>query len=721
MPHVDFAFTTSTAVVFLLAVAAGAISWFVYRRTVPPVPRSRRILLIVLRSLSLFLLLTFLFEPVLRLVFTSEQPSTIALLLDDSQSMSMTDRAMNRKAVLHSLLASSPMKDVVQESSTRTFAFGAALKSLPATFPDSLRLNGDATNVSAALRGLAAEKEALNLRAILLVSDGAYNVGQNPVYEAEQMGVPIFAVGIGDSSEQKDVLITRVVANDLVYAGTQAPVDVALKSSGYGGENVEIMLMEGSRQLDRKIVTLGSGTREYSVRLAYTPEGEGLKKYTLRISSLPGELTAANNQKSFYAKILKSKLHVVILAGAPSPDLTTIRQTLLEEKKFEVRTFTQKTPGEFFEGQITATQLDSADCFVLIGYPTNTTDGAALTNLTNVILQQRKPFLMIASRTLDYGRIASWNSVLPFTPVTFSTAEADVFFQPAEAQRLNPILAMPLLEGVSAWNKLPPIYKSQSTFHAKPEAVVLGFPRMQGVLLNEPMMLTRNLNRQKSMAILGYGLWRWRLMTQGTPETEQLLGIFLGNSIQWLTTREDNKPVRIVTTKESFTRGEPVEFVGMVYDAAARPIDNAQVRVTAKTGEREFSAILRPIGNGRYEGSIDGLEEGEYAYRGTATSDNQSLGDDAGRFSVGELNLEFQDTRMNASLLRELAHRTGGRFYLPGDLSSLKNDLASSAALAPRESIHTSTFELWNWRYSLAVIVLLLGIEWFLRKRSGML
>jgi hypothetical protein len=721
MPHIDFGFATSGAIIVFLGAAAAAASWFVYRRTVPPIPRGRRIFLIVLRSLSLFLLLSFLFEPVMRLVFTSDQPSVVAVLLDDSRSMSMKDRAMDRKRVMNDVLSSSQFKNLAQSGSTLVFTFGPALQRFPGAFPDSLALTGDATDMAAALRGLASEKEALNLQSIVMVTDGAYNLGQNPVYEAEQLGVPIFTIGIGDSSEQKDVLITRVVANDLVYAGTEAPVDVTLKSAGYGGENLEVMLMEGTRSLDRKTVALATGTREYTLRLAYTPVGDGLKKYTVRISSLPGELTSGNNQKSFYAKVLKSKLRVLIVAGAPSPDLTTIRQVLIEEKKFDVRTFTQKTGDSFYEGPLSADQLDSADCVLSIGYPTGATAGVSFALITNALTQQRKPLLLLAAKTTDYGKIVAWNSVLPFLLQTASPGEADVFFQPADAQRLNPILAMPQSGGVSAWTRLPPIYKTQSTFRAKPEAVVLGFPRMQGVLLTEPLMLTRNLNKQKSMAILAYGLWRWRLMTQGTPDTEQLLPVFLGNSIQWLTTREDAKPVRVTTTKESFTRGEPVEFVGMVYDAAARPVDNAQVRVNVTLGEKEYPSLLRPIGNGRYEGSIEGLDEGDYTFRATATSDAQTLGEDAGRFTVGELNLEFQDTKMNAPLLQELAHRSGGRYYSPDNLSSLAQDLATATAFAPRTSVHTTTLELWNWRYSLGAIVLLLGLEWFLRKRNGML
>jgi hypothetical protein len=267
---------------------------------------------------------------------------------------------------------------------------------------------------------------------------------------------------------------------------------------------------------------------------------------------------------------------------------------------------------------------------------------------------------------------------------------------------------------------MPPIFKSQTSFKAKPEAVVLGFSRTQNLPTREPLILLHSVGGQKSIAVLGYGLWRWRLMAQGSPPTEHLLSSFLANSIRWLTTKEDSRPVKVGPTKETFTQGEPIEFSGQVYDLNQRPFDNADVRVTVTNEGKEFETVLRPLGNGRYEGMMDGPGHGDFTYRAVAYSGGQYIGDDRGRFSVGELNLEFQDSRMNASLLRQLAFRTGGTYHTPATFASLADTLASLKPFSPRQISSTTSLELWNWQYSLAVVVLLLAAEWFMRKRSGM-
>ncbi|MEO8167600.1 MAG: hypothetical protein ABI623_05080, partial [bacterium] len=459
--------------------------------------------------------------------------------------------------------------------------------------------------------------------------------------------------------------------------------------------------------------------------LSYTPEGEGIKKYSVRVSKLPGELTTANNQRTFLARILKSKLRVLIIAGSPSPDVSVLKQTLREDKNLDVRSLTQKSPSSFYEGSMTNQMLDSSDCILLIGFPIASTGNAILDPVRASIVRRTKPLFFIDGKNVDQQKLASFASLLPFTRASSSPNEQLVFAEPVAAQKNNPILASaPEVAGenIAGWKKLPPLFKTQSVNKAKAEATVLATTKINAIVLNDPLILIRNVNKQKSLAVLGYGVWRWRLMAQGVPETEKLLATFVFNSIRWLTTRDDNRPVKVTPTKTAFTQGEPIEFVGQVYDASANPVENAQLKLVARQqGNPSAETNLRPVGNGRYEGTLEGLGEGDYSFKAVASSDGQPLGEDNGRFSIGELALEFQDTRMNVQLLRQLAVRTGGEFSTPADFTDIFSKLKNLPSFVPRDIHQTREFELWNWKYMLALVVLLFAVEWFIRKRSGML
>jgi hypothetical protein len=721
MPSIHIDFAVAIGIVVLVVILATAAAIFFYRQTLPPVTRTRRIILTTLRSLVLSILALLLCEPLIRLTSSSTHPPILALIIDNSKSMTIADRTGKRDSTLRALLSDPVFSRLAGRAELRTYTFGTKLKPGPPLGNNTLPLDDDATDISGALEGLRSEAQKARIDAAIVLTDGSYTLGENPVHDAEQIGIPLYTVGIGDSSVQKDLLVSGIAANELVYSGTRAPVDVTIESAGFGGERVEVVLSDGTKELDRTTLTLEKGNRQYTAEISYIPEGEGTKRYTVSVSSLPGELTTANNRRSFHARIMKSKLRVLIVASSPSPDLSVLRQTVAEEKNFSVLSFSANGNGGFYEGSLTAARIDSADCIVLIGLPSTTVPTATLQMLAQRITEGNKPLLIIGGRAADYRLLGPLAGLMPFTAQQSTTVEQLIYIQPSDAQRDNPIMNIGQAEGIEGWKRLPPVFKTNTVFRPKPGTVTLGFARVQQVVLQDPLIISRKENRLKSLAVLGYGVWRWRLMAQGDPATAPIYSSFIVNGIKWLTTVEDTRPVKVTTTKESFSQGEPVQFVGQVYDASARPDDDAQVRVTARNGSTSLEADLRPIGNGRYEGTLEGAGQGDYTFNATATLNGASLGDDRGRFSVGDLNLEFQDTRMNAELLRQLADHSGGRYLEPSQINDLDAALASQASFAPNVEHQAKEIELWNWRTALIVLILLLATEWLLRKRSGML
>jgi hypothetical protein len=130
---------------------------------------------------------------------------------------------------------------------------------------------------------------------------------------------------------------------------------------------------------------------------------------------------------------------------------------------------------------------------------------------------------------------------------------------------------------------------------------------------------------------------------------------------------------------------------------------------------------MHPIGNGRYEGTLEGLPEGDYFFAGRASDDRAELGADSGRFAVGGMNVEFQDTRMNQAVLREITGATGGAFFTVDRFDSAVAAIRSLPSFVPVPVQDDRRFDLWTMPAILGAIILLLSAEWYLRKRSGML
>ncbi|TAK62389.1 MAG: VWA domain-containing protein [Bacteroidetes bacterium] len=719
--ELSFSLQGNLFLVFLLMLIGIGLAVLFYRYTLPPLPPARRIVLSSLRSLILCALLLLFFEPILRLIQRDMQAPGVAVLVDNSQSMTLTDGATLRGEAVRQFLKSEPLKNFASTSETRTYAFSSTLPKATLESPDSLHFTGETTNLFEAIKQLRTRLVPENIQAVVLVSDGNFTVGKNPLYDAEELGIPLFTVGVGDTVEQKDLLVEKVVTNTIAYAETRLPVEVTIKSSGFGGENVEVTMREGATILDRKVIMLEHGVREFPLRLTVEPREEGTRKYTITVSELPGELTTKNNVQSVFVKVLKSKLRVLLLAGAPNPDVAAVRQALLKEQHFTVSARIQKNGQEFYEGRVTQALLDSADCFVLIGFPSRGTPSQIIQQVKAGIAERKKPLLFINAKTTDYQKLGQLEPELPFSWSGINPSELSIFATIPDKQKTNTLVHLGGSVTSETWGEMPPIYKSHTSFRLKPESELLASVRIQNVVLPEPLLAIRSINRIKSFAITGYGIWRWQLLADENNEQSALFQELLVNAVRWLTTKDEGKNLRVTPTKESFTTAEPLEFTAQLYDEQFRPIDDAEVTLVMQNGTATKEIALNAMGNGMFEGAGESIGEGDYTFTAKAETDGRTLGADNGKFTVGLMNVEFLETKMNKPLLEQLAYRTNGKYYHISSAQQLADDIKSSAQFTTKEVVQSSEIELWNWHYLAGIIILLLAVEWFLRKQSGMI
>jgi len=115
------------------------------------------------------------------------------------------------------------------------------------------------------------------------------------------------------------------------------------------------------------------------------------------------------------------------------------------------------------------------------------------------------------------------------------------------------------------------------------------------------------------------------------------------------------------------------------------------------------------------------LLEGDFFYQGNVEVNQARLGSASGRFSIGDIDLEYMNLQMNAPLLRNLASRTGGKFYTPETANTFLDDLKSNPNFKPVSFTDKYESALWNLPYILAAVILLFAMEWFLRKKFGMI
>jgi hypothetical protein len=225
----------------------------------------------------------------------------------------------------------------------------------------------------------------------------------------------------------------------------------------------------------------------------------------------------------------------------------------------------------------------------------------------------------------------------------------------------------------------------------------------------------------RTAALLLTGTWRWATLPADLAAADPLWPGLVSNLVRWISTETYDRPVRVRPVTTAFEGDQSVEFTGQVYDESMSPVSDAavSVEITDSTGT-EYPHSMEPLGNGRYELDVGTLPQGPYQYEATAQQDGTRLGRDRGEFSVGALRIEYQQTRADAVLMRQVATRSGGTAYSAADADRLPADLAASSSFQSSRSTASTEAELWRSSAFLAVILVLLATEWALRKRFGL-
>jgi hypothetical protein len=720
----SLSFGLSPWLLVLCLVLAAGLTYWTYRRTTPPISRGWRWLLGGLRFVALALIFFLLFEPIVRQLSTTERPPVLAVLIDDSESLQVTSAAVADTA---SASPRDAVADALRRLETsdlpgekRYFAFSSGLRALDTDQAlDSLRFDGARTDLAGALEAVRDELQDANLRGVAILSDGQYNTGQNPLYVAERFPAPIYPIVLGDTTRRRDLQIRRVTTNDIAYVDAELPIQIGLRAEAGGGERVTLELLRDGERVAAERVVLPDGTAEVPIDLTYTPTEPGLQRLTARVTRLDGEVTYRNNERPITVRVLESKRRVLLLGAAPTPTVGAVRRLLTQNEDTEVAPFVPKRGGGFYQGEL-PDDLSAFDVMVLVGFPSAAVPAATVERVAEAAADDM-PLFFVLDRQTDLPTLRQhFSSLLPVQLERIRSTYVEAALVPTEQGAQHPILEIPDMRP-ELWRQLPPLQYNESRWAASPDARVLATTRVRGVELNDPLLTIRERSGQRTAALLGADSWRWSNLPEDLQAVAPVWPTLLGNTIEWVTTREDDRRVRIEPIRETFAGTERVSFTGQVYDESFNPVNDAtvEINVEAPDGSR-YPYSMNAVGNGRYVLDVGTLPAGSYTYAAEATREGAALGTDQGQFAVGSLTLEFRATRANAALMRQLAQRSGGTAFAPANADDLPIRLTQSETFAPATLQNERDRELWHVSWFLAAIIVLLATEWALRKRRGM-
>jgi hypothetical protein len=151
---------------------------------------------------------------------------------------------------------------------------------------------------------------------------------------------PIFSLAVGDTIPRKDQAIKNVSVNEIAFLNNDFPVEIDLGALKLGGKSSRIAIYENGKLVASQSVTYAKSKKDVKqLNFVLKADKIGFQSYTVKLESLDGEFTLKNNQRTFYIEVIDSRNKVLLLAGAPHPDVAALKEVLDQNENIESESF----------------------------------------------------------------------------------------------------------------------------------------------------------------------------------------------------------------------------------------------------------------------------------------------------------------------------------------------------------------------------------------------
>jgi uncharacterized membrane protein len=732
--------------VVLIAAAISALALLVrskLRNATPELRTWRSWLIWALQSAFIALVLFLLWQPAILISELNSQQNIIAVLVDDSRSMSVSDVAnKSRESAALAALQNAVLPGLQKRFQTRVYRLDNKLA--PANNLKSIAPTGPATHISDSLKQLATETADLPIGAVLLLSDGSQNaagaaassITLDALHALRNRRLPVHTIGFGKEESAHDIEVEDVSIAPTAPANARLSATVNLTQHGYSGQTTRLTVRDGDKVLTERDITLVPDGRMQTEQLFFPIGPAGAKSLTFTVEPLPNEENSANNSMTRPILVSDAKRRILYVEGEPRWEYKFIRRAEGDDPTVQLVSMLRTSENKIYRQGISS-PAELADGFparpedlfgysgIIIGSVTADYFTPLQQELIHEYVDRRGGgilFLGGRASLSDGGWAASsMNDLLPTTlPAgnhNFHRNPATVELTPAGFDSpITQILDDPE-KNAQRWRKLTYLADYEDPGQPKPGATVLA--DMHAGRRTLPLLITQNYGHGRTAILATGGTWRWQMVEAlGDPSHD----LFWQQLLRWLIADSPGPVVASIPDRLLQDQGH-VQLTAQVRDRQFQHATNAHVTAHI-VGPDNLSAMidLTPSGNspGLYQADWTAEKPGSYlaeVVANSADSRAEELGRDVVTFQREDGVAENFHTEQNRQFLEQLASETGGRYWNPSNLKDLPRDISySEAGISVR-----STKELWDMPIVFLLLLALPLAEWLLRRKWGVI
>ncbi|NJC26907.1 hypothetical protein [Neolewinella antarctica] len=648
----------------------------------------------ILRWLGYSLLAALLLSPLLRYVDRDQQEPVVVLAQDVSESVGMEIDTTEYRAQWTALRDALAEKYQVVE-----YTFGQSFRT-----DGDLQFTDKRTNLDAVLTEISDVYGTQNLGAVVLATDGIYNEGTNPAYRDLQIKAPIYTVGLGDTSQRRDLLVRRVFHNKIAYLDDRFSIQVDVSARGATGSSTRLTVSrvgEGGKVLFSENISIQGDDFFTTKEVVLTADRPGVQRYRIALTGIADEVSTANNRRDIFVDVLDARQKILVLADAPHPDLSAFKQALATGKNNEVEV---AYAGKF------SGKVGDYDLVILHQLPSakNPVAGLLMQLGTN-----KTPTLFVMGERAPAAAFNAAQDLITYRG-TAGASGNEVGGRLVAGFNLF-TLSDELKQSI---NSYPPLTAPFGEFTPGPGATQLLQQRIGRVDTEFPLVTIGESRGVRTGVIAASGLWQWRLFDFLENGTHERFDELISQLSQYLTVQEDKRRFRVNLAENIFDENEPVRLDAELYNSNYELINDAEATVTI-TGDdgREFEFAFTRTSNA-YTLDAGILPVGNYRFRARTNTGNEDLTYD-GRFSVQAVEVERYALEADHGLLRQLSERYGGELIFPAQLVDLPARLEAAGTVKPILLDTVNTRSVIHLKWIFFVLLTLYAAEWFMRRYFG--
>jgi uncharacterized membrane protein len=732
-----------------LASVAAVLAVLSYRRATASasVTQKTHLGLLAIRLALIALLAFCLFRPVLVVKAAMAQQNFLAVLLDDSRSMQISDftasarpRGEFAKQEFGDRNAGL-LKALSDKFVVRTFRFSSAAARLGST--GELTFAGVQTRIGAALDGARQELAGLPLAGMVLVSDGADTTDAaltDAVLALKAAALPVFTVGVGKDRLTRDIQVDRVSTPRQALKGTSLLIDVVIRQTGYGGESISVDVEDGGRIVGTQEVKLTSDGEPTSVRVRVMAADAGPRVFKFKVTPRNGEVISQNNVREALVNVVDRPERILYYEGMPRAEFKFLRKAVEEDKNLQVVAMVRTAESKYFrfgvddpEQLIAGFPKTREELFAYRGLVLGSVEASAFSadqlRMISDFVEKRGGGLLVLGgpKSFAEGGYAG-TPVADVLPVVLdrvvraadvsNTAAVSLQVRPTRAGEGHAVTQIAPNEAgsLSRWPDMPRLTTVNPVRSVKPGATVL-LGGMDDRRRDLVVLASQRYGRGKAIAHMVQDSWVWQMHSKISVD-DQTHENYWRQMLRWLV---DGVPdtVDVHTVADRVEPGESVTIVADVVDRSFVELNDAKVvaHVTRPGGTVE-DVPMHWTGerSGEYRATFTAAEQGVYSADVEALRGATPIGRSATQVRAVPSDAEYFDATMQAARLKRIADETGGKFYEAESVAALAEDVQYTG----RGVTTVEERELWHMPIVLIAMLGLMFAEWSLRRRVGL-